>query len=143
MGFTTGKPEMGGGISEPLPKGDYPFEVVDLKWKVSEKSGADMIELKIRCEGEGREVLVWDFLVFSANAFWKFDQFLKTIDKHPGEGVDVDVVDGDEGKQLFVNGKVWEIDDFISQRGNVTLKVGKNNKGEPRNEVVGFIWEEF
>ena len=137
--FTTGKPEMGGGKSPILEAGDYPFEVDDTKWKKAKSSGNWMIELKLKIE----ESFVWEFLVFSPAAFWKFDQFLKAIGQHPGEGIDVDIQEDDGDVTLTVNDAVWDIDELIGRTGNLTLKVGKNDKGEPRNEVVGFIWEEF
>jgi hypothetical protein len=143
--FTTGKPEMGGGGSfAVLPKGDYKFEIVDTKWKKSQ-AGNRMIEMKL-CVGEEPETAnVWENIVFTESAFWKFDQLLKAIGNHPGEGIDVEVdEDADGDPILIVNGVAWNIDDFIGQRGELTLKVGKNNKNEDRNEVVGFIWpEEF
>jgi hypothetical protein len=141
--FTTGKPEMGGGSSAVLPKGDYKFEVVDLKWKKS-KAGNRMIEVKMCCGEEPATANVWEYLVFSESAFWKFDQFLKSIGAHPGEGVDVEIDEIDGDPCLVVNGNTWDIDELIGRKGELTLKVGKNDKNEERNEVVGFIWpEEF
>lgn len=134
---------MGGGFVV-LPRGNYPFEVVDTKWKQAKTSKAWMIDLKTKANGgDAGEVNVWEFLIFGEKTIWKFDQFLKSIDKHPGEGVDIDIEEEDGVPVLRINGEVWEIDDLIGQKGHYDLKVGKNDKGEDRNEVASFTWEEF
>lgn len=111
-----------GGSNAVLPAGDYQFEVVNAEEKRS-KAGNDMIELTLSIEGSK----VYDNLVFTEKAFWKVDQFLKSVGAHPGEGKSIDV----------------EADDCVGQRGTVTLRVGKSDKGNDRNEVDCYTWEEF
>ncbi len=103
------------------PAGDYSFEVVNAEEKKS-KSGNDMIELTLLVKGSK----VYDNLVFIEKVFWKIDQFLKSTGSHPGEGKEINV----------------EADDCVGQKGRVRLSVGKNDKGNERNEVECYLWEE-
>lgn len=119
--FTTGTPSQG--ASGPiLPAGEYPFEVVNAK-EARSKNGNDMIELKLDINGSK----IYDNLVFTDKAFWKIDQFLKAVGAHPGEGKDITV----------------EADDLIGHKGTCKLRVGKTDKGNERNEVESYTWEEF
>ena len=111
-----------------LPKGNYPFEVLDAKEKALDKDGAKLkkgtqfIELKIKVNDE---VTIFDNLFFDASTFWKIDAFLKSIGMHTGDG------------------EVITIDcfDLCGEKGFADLKVGKNGRGEDRNEIGGYTWE--
>lgn len=119
--YTSAAPKQGG-AKVILEKGEYPFEVVDATESVS-ANGNDKIELKLRVNGEAN---VYDNLVFTEKAFWKIDQFLRSVDAHPGEGNTVDVT----------------ADECIGHKGVCFITVGKNDKGEPRNEVGGYVWDD-
>jgi hypothetical protein len=111
-----------------LKPGEYEFEVIDAKEKALEKDGAKLkagtplIELKLRVNGEAT---VFDNLFFADATFWKVDAFLKSINKHPGDG------------------EVVEIDCFelIGEKGSVRIKTGKTQGGQPRNEVDAYTWD--
>jgi len=115
--YTTSTPKTGNGYAL-LEPGEYDFEVVDAKERISQ-SGNEMIELKLRLQGE---VHVFDNLVFTEKALWKIDQFLKAVGAHPGEDKDITV----------------EADDCLGHRGRCQLKIetytGRN--GEIRKNVV-------
>lgn len=116
-----------------LPKGNYPFEIVDAKEGKMDKDGSSLpkgtqfIELTLKITNPATEetVKVYDNLYFHSKTAWKIDALLKAIGKHPGEG------------------EVIEIDcfDLIGSEGNADIKVGKNNRGDERNEVNGFTWD--
>lgn len=120
--YKAGNPESK--ASTLLEAGEYPFEVADAKEKTA-KSGNAMIELRLKV-GDDHPATVFDNLVFTPNAFWKIDQFLKAIGKHPGEGEDIDV----------------EPFDLIGEKGTCKIKVGKNQSGDPKNEIEAYLFAE-
>jgi hypothetical protein len=111
------------GNSGPILKpGEYPFEIVNAE-EARSKNGNDMIELTLRI-GESK---VYDNLVFTDRAFWKIDQFLRSIAQHPGEGKSFDVL----------------ADDLVGHKGMCKVGMGKTAKGNERNEIDAYTWEEF
>lgn len=122
-----------------LPKGNYPFEIVDAKEGKMDKDGNSLpkgtqfIELTLKITNPATEetVKVYDNLYFHTKTAWKVDSLLKAIGKHPGEG------------------ELIEIDcfDLIGYEGRADIKVEKKlRKGSTseyfeRNEVNGFTWD--
>ncbi len=63
---------------EPIPEGDYPFEVTEANSATS-KNGNEMIELELGVEvGRDRPVTVYDRLVAVEAALWKIHSFCKS-----------------------------------------------------------------
>lgn len=109
-----------------LPAGDYRFRVLDATEKRS-KNGNDMIELKLDVFADnGPQGVVYDNIVFTATAQWKCDQFLKACGMLLAEGEVVNIV----------------ANEWIGFEGRVKLRVGKTDKGNDRNEVVAYLWDE-
>ncbi|MCP4710477.1 MAG: DUF669 domain-containing protein [Planctomycetes bacterium] len=70
-------PETGNGF-EPIPEGDYPFEVVEATVAVSKNSN-EMIELELAVDvGRERSLTVYDRLVAVETALWKINSFCKS-----------------------------------------------------------------
>lgn len=63
-----------------LPKGDYPFAILEVNTMERSKAGNDMVPVKLEFrDADGNAVQVTEYLVFSQNARWKIDQFLKCV----------------------------------------------------------------
>ncbi len=101
-----------------IEPGDHEVEVIDAVETVS-KSGHEMIELKLRT---GTGSLLYDFLVFTSNAFWKIDAFRAST----GELVMPD-------EDVEISGE-----DLIGRIGTARLIVDEYN-GRKRNKVVGWL----
>ena len=101
-----------------LAAGDYSVEVIDAIETMS-KNGHDMIELKLKTH-EG--ALVYDFLVFTPNAFWKIDAFRAATGETVTADQEVDLT----------------ADDLIGRLGRVRLVVEEYN-GRKRNKVVAWL----
>lgn len=98
--------------------GDHQVEVIDAVETVS-KGGHEMIELKLRTEAGS---YLYDFLVFTPNAFWKIDAFRAAT----GEQVTPD-------EETEITG-----DDLIGRTGTARLSVEEYN-GKKRNKVAAWL----
>ena len=98
--------------------GDHQVEVIDAVETVS-KGGHEMIELKLRTEAGS---YLYDFLVFTPNAFWKIDAFRAAT----GEQVTPD-------EETEITG-----DDLIGRTGTARLTVEEYN-GKKRNKVAAWL----
>lgn len=86
-----------------------------------------MIKLKLRVlHDDGTEgPALFDYLVFQDSSLWKIDQFLKSAEQHPGEGVEID---------LDVNQMIgWEV--------RALLKI-EEYKGNTNNKVESYLFED-
>ena len=114
----------------PVPKGDYRIAVVGAEEKTA-KSGNPIIELKHEILGpvngpdfdEDKRPKVYDNLVFVASASWKIDQFRAAIGEEVVEGQEVDI----------------EADALLGATLTAHIGLGKNQKGDDRNEIVSYI----
>lgn len=97
--------------------GDYQVEVVDAVETVS-KGGHEMIELKLRTSAGN---YLYDFLVFTENAYWKIDAFRAAT----GERV--------TPEETEITG-----DDLIGRSGTARLTVEEFN-GKRRNKVAAWL----
>ena len=95
--------------------GDYPVEVIDANETVS-KTGHEMIELKLRTSAGS---ILYDFLVFIPNAFWKIDAFRAATGEVVTPADDVEITG----------------DDLIGRTGTARLFV-EEFKGKRRNKVA-------
>jgi hypothetical protein len=122
--YTAGKPQASEFHVEP---GVYRFKVIEAK-DDSSRAGNEMIKLKVRIiKPDGSDgPSCFDYLVFSANALWKVDSFLKSVDKHPGEGVSFNV----------------EPDDLIGCEGEARFIV-EPYEGKKNNKVEAYLFDEF
>lgn len=120
--FKTDEPKQGG-ARVILKPGEYGFTVVDATEKVAKSTGNPMIELKLRVNDEA---VVYDNLVFTPKAFWKIDQFLKSVKAHPGPGHESNI----------------EADDCLGLEGTCNIKTEKDQGGNDRNVVDAYTWEE-
>ena len=98
--------------------GDYHVEVVDAVETVS-KAGHEMIELKLRT-AEGS--ILYDFLVFTPNAFWKIDAFRAATGEAVTPDEDVDIA----------------ADDLIGRTGRARLSLEEYNDRK-RNKVAAWL----
>jgi hypothetical protein len=110
-----------------VPSGEYLLEVLNAEDGVSEKSGNDKIELKFEVvlpDGEPGPI-VYDTLVFVANAAWKIDQFRAAIGEEVVEGEEVEV----------------NPDDFIGKRlrARLTQERDRTDKTKKRNRIGSYL----
>ena len=98
--------------------GDHEVEIIDAVDTVS-KSGHEMIELKLRTNAGS---LLYDFLVFTPNAFWKIDAFRASTGELVMPGEDVEIT----GEEL------------IGRIGTARLIVDEYN-GRKRNKVTAWL----
>jgi hypothetical protein len=121
--YKAGKPENTEFHVEP---GDYHLRVVAAREDTS-KAGNDMIEVKLKVIHEdgsdGPDLL--DYLVFNQASFWKVDQFLKSCERHPGEGEHVEL----------------DPDEMIGWECEATLKV-ETYEGKKSNKVSAYLWDD-
>ena len=98
--------------------GDYEVEVIDAIETVS-KTGHEMIELKLKTTAGS---ILYDFLVFIPNAFWKIDSFRAATGEAVTPEDDVEITG----------------DDLIGRTGNARLIV-EEYKGKKRNKVAAWL----
>jgi hypothetical protein len=100
--------------------GDYTVEVIGAEESISQKSHNEMIELKLKVEPSG--AIVFDNLVFTANAFWKIDSFRAATGETVTPDEDVEIV----------------ADDLIGRKGRARLIVEEYN-GKKRNKLAAWL----
>ncbi len=99
--------------------GDYVVEVIGAVDSISQK-GNEMIELTLRVEPS--ETLLYDFLVFTENAYWKIDAFRAAI-----------------GDKVTVDQEVEIItDELVGRTGRVRLTI-EEYEGRKRNKVSAWL----
>jgi len=99
--------------------GDYTVEVVNAAETVS-KQGHDMIELKLKVVPSG--AVLFDYLVFIENAYWKIDSFRCSLGEKVLPDEDVDV----------------KADDFIGKQGRARLSL-EEYQGRKRNKIAAWL----
>lgn len=102
--------------------GDYTVEVLNAEESVS-KQGNELIELKLKVEPSG--AILYDNLVFTANAFWKIDAFRASTGETVTPDEDVEII----------------ADDLIGRTGRARLTVDEYN-GRKRNKVAAWLLPE-
>jgi len=102
-----------------VPAGDYNAEVIDAQETLSSRMH-EMITLKLRLEPSG--AIVFDHLVFTANAFWKIDAFRAATGEKVTPEEDVEIV----------------ADDLIGRRGRVRLAI-EEYQGAKKNKVSAWL----
>jgi hypothetical protein len=102
--------------------GDYTVEVLNAEESVS-KQGNELIELKLKVEPSG--AILYDNLVFTANAFWKIDAFRASTGETVTPDEDVEII----------------ADDLIGRTGRARLTVEEYN-GRKRNKVAAWLLPE-
>ena len=122
--YRTGEPGAGG-QGAIVPAGKYDVVCVNAEAKRSKDSGNQMIELtwKVMFQDGTEGPKIYDYLVFTPNAFWKIDNCLAACGAHPGEGKDVNL----------------SPEHFIGQKCRIDVIVGKTNKGNERNEIKDYV----
>ena len=98
--------------------GDYEVEVIDAVESLS-RSGHEMIELKLKTSSGS---ILYDFLVFIPNAFWKIDSFRASTGEVVTSATDVEII----------------ADDLIGRSGSARLIV-EEFKGKKRNKVAAWL----
>ena len=121
--YKAGKPEASSFI---VPAGVYTLRVIEAEEDTS-KGGNDMVKLKLRVvKDDGKDgPALFDYLVFTESSFWKIDAFLKSADKHPGEGEEVEL----------------DCDDMIGWEVRAKLTVDTYN-GKQSNKVDAYLFED-
>lgn len=116
----------------PLVPGVYPFCIIEVKEKTT-KNGNAMIALTLECteEKSGRNVRVYDNLVFTDSALFRVVQILRAIGKDIKEGDDVDLDPWDlDGKFGMVNiGVQPDYNDASKLRNCVKFYIDSVGKG--------------
>jgi len=102
--------------------GDYTVEVLNAEESVS-KQGNELIELKLKVEPSG--AILYDNLVFTANAFWKIDAFRASTGETVTPDEDVEII----------------ADDLIGRTGRARLVVEEYN-GRKRNKIAAWLMPE-
>ena len=73
---------------ELLPEGSYAVTVLSAEETVS-KGGKEMVKLEVEVDNHGNRIFA--YLVLTENAFWKIDQFRRSIGEEPKEGEEVEI----------------------------------------------------
>ncbi len=111
----------------PIPAGKYQANVFDVKSETvqsGENAGKPRFNVQFRLEGEGvtnRRVFSYVPL-YVAKDFWKSKAFFEAL------GYDIEAGD-------FT---VPEVNELLGKSLTVTVKIGADQNGQPRNEVSGF-----
>lgn len=94
--FVVNHAEAKGGVFEPIPVGEYEVFISDVEVKNS-TAGNQMIKatLTVRddVEQDGRKRKVWDNLVATPAAMWKFQQLFKALGFEDGKKFDGGIVE--------------------------------------------------
>ena len=111
----------------PVPAGKYQATIFDVKLeevRSGENAGKPRFNIQFRLTGEGVENRRVFSLVplYVAKDFWKAQSFFKAL------GYDIEAGD-------FT---VPEVNELLGKPLGVTVKIGADQNGEPRNEVSGF-----
>ena len=119
---------------EPLPKGTYPFTILEVNAMTQTKKGDPMLPVKFEFTGDGdHRVQVYENFVFTDAAAWKVNQFLKCIcggTINPGRKIDFESAE-------FLK---W----VAARRGTARLGVERvqgKTKDYDRNRVEAFLYE--
>ena len=116
--FTPGTPESK--TFELLTKGPHSFTVVEAKQDTS-KEGKDMVSVRLKHEAGAS---VWDYLVLTPAAIWKFHQFVKAVGQDPNGG---------------------EFDEVECIGATVEARVGidpPKNGYDAKNKIEGYIFDD-
>jgi hypothetical protein len=110
------------GREDVIPEDDYRFTVDDAVEKESRNTGNPMIELELLISHNGKQIRVYDHLVFTRKAFWKIDQFRVAI-----------------GEKLVEGQKVnFEAENCIGREGRCHLIID-TFEGKTRNKVDSYL----
>jgi hypothetical protein len=107
---------------EPLPEGDYDFEVLAAEEALSSK-GSDMIKLKVKAFSGSVETNIFDYLVFTEKSQWKIYSFCKAV------GL----------AEKFKAGEITDLD-CQGRTGRAHIKVDKSEGYDDKN-VIGYYIE--
>jgi hypothetical protein len=115
-----------------VPKGRYTLIVVEAKEDTSKK-GNEMIILtfKVKKKDGTDGPKFTENLVFTPNAHWKIDQFLKACGEHPGDGQPIEL-DASEMIGWGCEADVDLVPKPSTKKPGTTFEV---------NEVAGFIYD--
>ena len=100
--------------------GDYTVEVVGAEESIAQRTHNEQIELKLSVEPSG--AIIYDYLVFTPNAFWKIDAFRAATGEKVTPDEDVEIV----------------ADDLIGRKGRARLFIEEHN-GKKRNKVAAWL----
>lgn len=100
-----------------LVEGEYLLTVKEWESKIAKKSGNEMIELKVKTDGAAA---FYDRLVFTEEAEWRIDSFLKAIGKAPAVGASVNF-DDDLLKEVRAWAKVG-VEEYTDDRNQKRKK---------------------
>lgn len=111
-----------------LPKGEYPFRVLEINAMETSKAGNPMLPIKLEFTGQQGSTTVYEYLVFTDSAAFKIKQFLKAINVPVGQRVNFE-------DPAFLK---W----MKAQRGRAKLGIepvaGKNYD---RNNVEAYVYD--
>lgn len=111
----------------PVPAGKYQANIFEVKLeevKAGENAGKPRFNIQFKLSGQGVENRrVWSLVpLYVAKDFWKAQSFFKAL------GYDIEAGD-------FT---VPETAELLGKALTVTVKIGEDQNGNPRNEVSGF-----
>ena len=117
--YTSGE---GSSDSSVFDDGEYDFETIGAKEKLSKTSNNAQIELRNEfSDGNGQKIIVHDYLVFTKKSAWKIDQYRQAT-----------------GDTLIRGECAFEAEDCIGRKGRAYLYVEEYN-GKPRNKVDYYV----
>ena len=125
--FTSGEPEEQSAFTV-FDDGDYPFTIVEINEIKNSAAGNEMLQLKLEFTNpEGETCTVYEYLVFTAKAAFKINQFLASI-KIPS-GTRVNFHDPD-----FIK--------YIKAKSGIATLASEPVKGKDylRNKIVKFLY---
>jgi hypothetical protein len=89
-----------------LEPGKYMYKVQDVKERTSKKGDPQFLMSLCITDHDGMtEVRGTEFLTFSDAAYWNVEDFLRSIGRHPGDGIGMDLepgmLQGESGTAIF------------------------------------------
>lgn len=114
-----------------LPKGEYPFDILEINAFSVSKAGNDMLPLKLQFkDGNGNTSDVFENLVFTEKALFKINQFLAAV--AVPKGTRINFRDPEFIKYLKAKSGSALLD--------VEKYTNKSGKEVEKNVVVGYVY---
>ena len=128
--FISGEPEENNFTV--LPKGEYPFTILEINSFEQSKAGNDMLPLKLEFTGlEGVKSTVFENLVFTEKAIFKINQFLAAISVPAGTRINFRDPEFIKYLKVKTGRAMLDIEDYKNKADKIVQK----------NVVAAFIYE--
>mgnify|MGYP001585025343 FL=1 len=127
------------GFSGPVAAGDYVIGIEAASIGLSKSTGNEqiMLEWRVLHPVSGKGPIVYDYLQFSEKMQWKLDTWLKSIDRAPAKGTEIDI------DAAFLEGVInlvaWaelSVEEYNGKRSN---KIARYLTGDGKDDPLTVI----